>query len=192
MSKQQDTLPYLIQRCCEVDPNCGVQLQGSVARGVEREDSDIDLCIVIDPSGRELRFNEFLNDANHGAQIRVVAEPTGVNVDINWIYVPDLIEISQSSLAIWWHMFAFGRPIHDPLGIAKRCQDHLRAWYDKHPGIVQEWDKQQVEWDRRKIDPAYKLEFPTQYEFCRHLTSIYRKNEELTSAGNTPGNASEK
>jgi hypothetical protein len=78
-------------------------------------------------------------------------------------------------------MFAFGKPIHDPLGLARRCQHSLRQWYDQHPGIVAAWDRQQAKWDRRKVDPDYPLDFPTQREFCEHLVSLCSEEDQQGS-----------
>jgi len=136
MSKQQDALPYLVSRCCEVDSSCGNQLQGSVARGEERPESDIDLAVVFDDSISAPKFNELLIENNRGVQIRVLLEPYDVNVDINWVYEGDLLAISQSPSALAWYMFAFGRAIHDSKRRAQRCQDALQKWFESHPQIL--------------------------------------------------------
>jgi predicted nucleotidyltransferase len=172
MSKQQDALPFLVQRCSSVDPNCGIQLQGSLARGTERDDSDVDLTVVLDPAAPAPRFNEFLNPQNHGGMIRVWVDRFGVNVDINWIYESDLVALSHTSAALGWYMFAIGRPLYDPQNRAQRCQDSLRKWFDAHPEILRAWEAQQVAVNRHKHEPGHALEFPTQPAFCAHLRHL--------------------
>src|SRR6185503_14723479 len=89
VSRQLQALPHLTARCVEAHPDCGIRLQGSVARGQERLDSDIDLIIVV-PEGGLQRPNELLCADNHWSMQLVHDAPTGMKLDINWVTAPEL------------------------------------------------------------------------------------------------------
>jgi hypothetical protein len=174
MSRQSEALPSIVAGCVAVDPACGVMLQGSVARGCEREDSDVDVTVVT--SDREdLAFNEILNPGNHGAMTRVVVD--GVNVDINWIRASELLEQGAARGFAGWWMFRHGRPVQDPEGLAARCQAEIVAWFESQPAVAAAWARQQELLEAHKRDRSRELEFPTFGAFHAHVRDLVVRSE---------------
>lgn len=167
-TRQRRALEQLIARCREVDPSCGIQLQGSVSRGEEREDSDVDLTVLLTLA--ELpRENALLNATNRGRMIRTRDEALGLNVDVNWLSEQELIERVDRHGALDWYMFLVGETVHDPAGAVARCRARIARWYDDHPRALRAWQQQHVELSRRRRDPTHPLEFETQPAFVAHL-----------------------
>ena len=147
-------------------------LQGSVAREEEREDSDLDVTVVR-PDGVVPRLNEVLSAENHGPMTRIRVQ--GVDVDVNWLFASELLERVRTRGAVDWFMFHEGVPVHDPEGLAARCQAAIREWFAARPEILAAWRRQQAAVERRKRDPSAPLAFATQPEFCAHLAGRLRE-----------------
>lgn len=175
MGKQRDALETLVAKCAAADPDCGVQLQGSVARGDERPDSDIDITVVLSRP-EPLVFNEIITRGNHFGMTRARLDPFEVDVDVNWLTQSELLDIIERYGAVGWWMFYRGTPIHDPTGLAKKCQEAISGWFEAHPGIAAEWERQQAEVELRKKDPRHVLRHPTQPGFCAYLTKLLEKD----------------
>ncbi len=171
MNRQQRALPYLISKCCEIDPNCGIQLQGSVARGEEQPESDIDLTVILRDI-TDIRYNELITPDNHPGMIRVYHAEFDVNIDINWEFASRLNVSLTTHGAAGWYIFSQGRPIYDPLGLAKQCQNQMLLWFNAHSSIAQAWEKQHNEVHKQKKNPHHKLEFPTFADFHSHLKDL--------------------
>ena len=174
MGRHREALGALVAKCAEADPDCGVQLQGSVARGDERPDSDIDITVVLSRP-EPLVFNEIIARENHFGMTRARLDPFGVDVDVNWLSATELLETVESQGAVGWWMFYRGTPIHDPKGLAKRCHEAISDWFGANPGIAAEWEKQQAEVERHKRDPRHVLRHPAQPEFCAHLKRVLER-----------------
>ena len=174
MSKQKNALDYLITKCCAADPDCGIQLQGSVARGEEHPDSDIDLTIVLSQC-EPREYNELITKENHYSMTRVYIDKHDVNVDINWLHAEELVDIVTNMGASDWWMFLRGIPIHDPIGLAEHCQQTISHWFDENPSVASAWKLHQTEVEKHKRNPECELQFSNQPEFCEHLRKIERK-----------------
>jgi predicted nucleotidyltransferase len=171
MTRQRAALEFVIGKCREVDPECGIQLQGSVARGEERPDSDIDLTVVTSRADG-LPFNEFISRENHFAMTRVRLEKHDVDVDINWLSVDELVDLVKTHGASDWWMFYRGTPVHDPGGSARRCHRTISEWFDRNPSVAEAWNRQQAEVEKHKKNPEHALRFSTQPAFCAHLRKM--------------------
>lgn len=171
MTNQRAALDYLVQLCREADPDCGVRLQGSVARGQERADSDIDLTVILSPAGPH-QFNRLIREDNHYGMRVIPVEECGVTLDINWLRVDELLRIVRDRGAGDWWMFYQGQTIHDPAGLAERCQDAIAEWFERNPAITEAWRRQQQEIQRHKQDPDYPLAFANQPAFSAYLRTL--------------------
>jgi len=172
LSRQTDALEQVLPRIVEAAAGCGVLLQGSVSRGEETDGSDLDVTVVV-PDGTEIVPNDLIHEGNRFGMCRVDAEVYGVAVDINWLHLSDLTRIVRERGAYSWFMFATGRAVHDPEGLAAGGQKLCRAWFAAHPEVRHAWEAQQARVARAKADPTVTLEFPTQPEFVAHLVSTY-------------------
>jgi predicted nucleotidyltransferase len=170
LSKQERALEHIVARCVDAHPDCGIRLQGSVARGDERESSDIDLTVVI-PRSALVRENELLSADNHWRMRLVHDEATGVKLDINWVGAEELLELVAERGAIAWYMFKNGKTLRDPAGLVARCATAISAWFEARPAVLEAWDRQQTAVEAFKRDPSRPLEFPTQPAFLRHLVA---------------------
>jgi predicted nucleotidyltransferase len=168
MSKQRDALAHLISRCVDAHPDCGIRLQGSVARGEERADSDVDLTVVV-PSAGLIRENELLFADNHWRMRRIIDPFTQVSIDVNWIGVSELLDSVEAHGASAWYMFFKGNTLRDPRGVVELSAETISSWFLGHPRVLDAWNRQQVAVENFKKDPNLPLQFPTQPEFLRHL-----------------------
>jgi hypothetical protein len=134
-ANQRAALPRVIARCVEAHPACGIRLQGSVARGDERVDSDIDMTVVV-PGDALLRDNELLSTGNHWSMRLVQDETTGVTLNINWVCADELLELVKHRGAAAWYMFLKGSTLRDPAGSQPAFLRHLEseALLDKRRG----------------------------------------------------------
>jgi predicted nucleotidyltransferase len=174
VSKQRAALEHLIERCRQADPNCGVLLQGSVARGDERPESDIDLTVVLSIS-EPLAYNEVIARENRYGMIRIHLDEWDVDVDVNWLTADELLEIVRTRGATDWWMFYRGAAVHDPAGHAGRCHEAISNWFDRNPNVADAWSLQQAEVEKRKLDPGHPIRFETQPAFCAHLREIAKE-----------------
>lgn len=81
MGLHHDILEHLVSRCAAIHEECGVVLIGSVARGAERTDSDIDLNIIFPRDECPLGRSPYVDDHNRW-QLRVRDELQGIRIDI--------------------------------------------------------------------------------------------------------------
>lgn len=98
-------------------------LFGSVARGTQRPDSDIDLLLIIDPlpANRMARIVEFEGVEDALAPQRQAAVAHGVHAEFSPL-IRTSVELEAGSFA-FLDIPAEGRFLHDPEGIA---QDYFR------------------------------------------------------------------
>ena len=176
ISQQRALLPYLIARITEIDPHCGIMLQGSVSRGTERSDSDLDLTVVFGDV-QKMHFNELIRPDNQFGMSRVVVQ--SINIDINWYYATDLKRILQQDGACDFFIFSLGEIVHDPLQLASSCQSAARAFFTEHPLIAAAWEKQNEAVRRSKSDPLYKLEYPRWPAFSKYLLALLQSETEI-------------
>ena len=168
MSKQRQALPHLIARCADAHPGCGIRLQGSVARGHERVDSDIDITIVVPGSGL-VRANELLSEDKHWRMRLVHDETTAMKLDINWVGVDELLALVEKRGAAAWYMFLTGSTLRDPAGVVGLCHAAIARWFQARPAVLEAWNRQQAAVEARKANRTSTLEFPTQPAFLNYL-----------------------
>lgn len=183
MSKHRDILADLTDDIAKADLACGVVLQGSVAEGCEKPDSDIDFFVVCSTDAPKM--NAYIQHDNRG-NMRMKGPFDGIPVNIGWEHVDSLVQSIEADGAAAWFMFSRGKILRDPDGLAKRCQDAMHAWFGSNPRVAKAWAKQQEEVRRRKRDPSYAIEYPTFRDFLTHLETLQKQQDAEPSV---PGDA---
>ena len=142
-------------------PGCGILVAGSVQRGEERPDSDLDLFVVFPGDGRLGLTHE--------------TSPEGVKIDL--AVFPEDAFLRQLP-AEWFNFWMFSRAevVHDPAGIAGRCRDLARARFRERPDVDAAWERQFAEVRRHKADRSHALEFWTWDDFSRHIRELAAKS----------------
>lgn len=174
MGKHRDVLADLTGEIAKADTACGVVLQGSVAEGCERPDSDIDLFVVC--SSDTPRMNEYIQQDNRG-NMRIKGPFHGIPVNIGWESVDSLAQLIETDGAAAWFMFWRGKILRDPVGLAKRCQDAMHAWFGSNPRVAEAWARQQAEVRRQKRDPSHAIEYPTFRDFLTHVKTVQKQQD---------------
>ena len=127
MSRQRDALPEIIGQLSEEHPGCGVLVSGSVQRGEEREDSDLDIFMVY-PGNGEIRLDR-------------VDRADGLRVDLARFPEAGFRAALPAEWFKFW-MFSGAEIVHDPTGIAKRNQELARQRFAERSDIDAAWERQ--------------------------------------------------
>ena len=154
MSVQRDLLVRMTEELPKKFLGCGILVAGSVQRGEEREDSDLDLFVVFRGDG----------------QLDLTHETSAEGVKIDLALFPE--EAFRRHVASEWFnfwMFSRAEIVHDPTGIAKRNQDIARSYFERRPDVACEWVKQMEEVRRHKDDRNHVLQHPTWESFSEHV-----------------------
>jgi hypothetical protein len=122
--KHQQILETLVEQATADTAIVGFLLFGSVARGTQREDSDIDVVTV-----------RGTDDAKAAIRNRVV---DGIKVGNMTISLATL-EHSVETVPYLLHPLIEARVLLDRDGTVGPLVDRLRAYFDGHPEIVDEW-----------------------------------------------------
>ncbi|MHC5036245.1 MAG: GNAT family N-acetyltransferase [Planctomycetota bacterium] len=168
-SRHREALPSLVEAIREATPNGGIMLQGSVRDGTEREDSDIDITIVV-PDDGVIAHNKFVNPENQGQMIR--AFHRGIPIDINWFTHAQMTGIFRERGAHGFFLFSNGEILSDPLGLAEACQALAGKYFDEHPDIKEAWVRQHEAVRKSKTDPTVKLKHPKWQDFMASLRPL--------------------
>ena len=154
MSIQRKTLLRMIDELPQMYPGCGILVAGSVQRGEERADSDLDLFVVYPGDGPVRLEHE--------------ESPEGIKIDLAFFPESGFQRQVQEEWYKFW-MFSRAEIVHDPTGIAKRNQDTALSYFAGHPEIDQAWVRQTEEIRRHKADRSYLPQKPTWDSFSRHV-----------------------
>ena len=152
MSRHQDIIPNLVSVCSQIHEDCGVVLIGSVARGTERPDSDIDLNIIfpgdVCPAGQ----HPYIDDDNHW-QLVIKDTVDGIRVDVAWETERALLGRLRSDDVLNCWPFSNGRVLYDPSNVAAPCLQIAKHWYSQHPDIAARFEAAYAEAKCRKRPP---------------------------------------
>ncbi len=127
-------------------PGCGVLVFGSVQRGAERPDSDLDVMVVC-PGDGELKLE---CGARTGAG--------NVNVDMAIFPEETLRKVAQTRWFIFWE-FSQAEIVHDPAGIAQRNQAIVCRRMREHPEVVRVWEEVMVAVRRSKKEAGVAMPY---------------------------------
>ncbi|MEI6071316.1 MAG: nucleotidyltransferase domain-containing protein [Verrucomicrobiae bacterium] len=181
--KHREILTKLIDEIVAFDPDCSILIGGSLSRGEERQDSDIDLHVWLSKEPDPGQFNDLINEDTR-AHWHVCTERDGVKIDIGWRLFDALLEEIPANVAMVYYPCVLWEIARDPSG---KLESHIAAmqrWLDRHPWVVEVWGKQYEDMCRHKKDPSHPLAY-TEREWYAHLQGLInqRKRE-----GEDPGN----
>ncbi len=157
MSIQREIVTRMIGDLPKRFPGCGILVAGSVQRGEERPDSDLDLFIVFPGDGA----------------VRLEREVSREGIKVDLAVFPETgfqREVRQQWFKFW--MFSRAEIVHDPAGIAKRNQQLALSYFKRHPAIDQAWEVQMSEVRRHKADRKYLPVHPTWDGFAKHIEKM--------------------
>ena len=154
MSLQQEIVARMTAELPDRYPDCGILLMGSVQRGEERPDSDIDLFVVFEGDGTLGLTHE--------------TSPEGVKIDLALFPKATFLRQLEDEWFLYWG-FSRATIVHDPTGIAAQCQKMVRERFSENPQIDAAWKQQQTEVLKHKADRSYTLEFPEWADFASHV-----------------------
>jgi hypothetical protein len=171
MTKQRQLAERLAAECSVIDPSCSVVAFGSVGRGDERSESDLDLMVLTELSkliSDRLTWDEF-RGGEVGDEIPVRVHHgriDGIGVDVHsctpqnrLAVVRDIPHISYGEVLI----------LRDPTGVAGKCKETACAYFAAHPDIAAAFAEQERELLRHKMDAGHDLAFPERDGFLRHV-----------------------
>ncbi len=144
MGLHHDIIPHLLDVCVSIHDECGVVLIGSVARGTERPDSDVDLNIIFPGDDCPVQQNSWVDDANRW-QLVMRDNVQGIRVDVAWETEHALLKRLRSDDIINCWPFSKGRLLHDPCGIAAPCLQIAKEWYGRHPDVALRYESEYIE-----------------------------------------------
>ena len=154
MSIQREIVARMVQDLPKRFPACGILVAGSVQRGEERPDSDLDLFVVFPGDGA----------------VRLEHETSREGIKVDLAVFPEngfQREVKQEWFKFW--MFSQAELVHDPTGIAKRNQEIARSYFRTHPSIDQAWITQMTEIRKHKANRSYLPRYPSFNDFVMHI-----------------------
>ena len=179
-------LAAVVDELVAMDPDCSILLAGSLARGEEREDSDIDLHVCL--SRKPEQFTDLIGEHNY-QRWHVCAEREGIKIDVGWRLL-DRLEREWSGPLVHYYMLV-GQSIRDPTGGQARWLAAQRRWLDQRPWLEEVWARQLEEVSRHKKDPSYPLRFNERefYDYLRELVAQRESGTSQPAAARGPGTA---
>lgn len=135
MSLHQNILPQLVEVCRSIHEKCGVVLIGSVARGTERADSDIDLNLIFPRDECPLNRSSYVEEDNRW-QLRLKDQVEGIRIDVAWETQHVLFDRLKSKAITDCWPFSNGLILHDPCVIATPCLNMAKKWFAEHPDVT--------------------------------------------------------
>ncbi len=175
MTKQRQLAERLAQECAVIDPSCSVHAFGSVGRGVERPESDLDLMVMTELYkliAERLTWDE-VRIGYDGDEIPVRlhhGKIDGIGVDLHCCTPQNRLAVVRDIPHI-----AYGKVLilRDPTGVASRCEATVRAYFDARPEMDAVFVEQERELLRHKMDSGHSLRFPERTDFMRHVESRF-------------------
>tara|TARA_Y100000310_G_C20296719_1_gene629768 strand:- start:52 stop:558 length:507 start_codon:yes stop_codon:yes gene_type:complete len=102
-----------------------ITLFGSLVRGEEREDSDVDIEII----SEDAKEWKLLKDKKYGIDIDLQITPKN-----------DLLK-NFKKYPFLQYSYLNQKTLYDPKGFLKEFTQKLKGYFDKHPEVVEFWEK---------------------------------------------------
>ncbi|MGH7145173.1 MAG: nucleotidyltransferase family protein [Planctomycetota bacterium] len=137
ISKQRAAFVPIKPILCDRYPGCSILLFGSVGRGEERPNSDLDIMVF------------------HAGDGQIAWEPGAslgapdLNVDLA-VFPEDAF--NRLVATMWYVFFEFSQAaiVHDPTGLAAKYQTMIREKFAEHPEVRGVWEEVLAAVARRK------------------------------------------
>jgi hypothetical protein len=139
MGLHHDILPYLVEICVSIHDECGVVLIGSVARGTERMNSDIDLNIIFPRDECPLHRSPYVDDDNCW-QLKLKDHVQEIRIDVAWETQTALLERLYGEDVVNCWPFSNGQVLHDPYEIAAPCLTIAQNWFASHADVASRYE----------------------------------------------------
>jgi hypothetical protein len=159
MNRQWDALIRIQPGLCHKYPGCGILVFGSVGRGEERPDSDLDVMVIFNGPG-ELKWDPSAP----------IGDPD-LNIDLAVFPEVTLQQVAKTRWFVFWEL-SQAKIVHDPTGIAERNQAILRKRFSDHPEIAQVWKEYLTAHGRSKKGESVKQRFSGRAELETHLEKM--------------------
>lgn len=157
MSVQREIMSRMIAELPDRYPGCGILLAGSVQRGEEREDSDLDLFVVFPDNGP--------------VRLQHEESPEGIKIDLALFPEGGFQRAVEEEGYKFW-MFSRAEIVYDPTGIAARNREIALSYFERHPAVDEAWAEQMSEVKRHKADGNYLPKHPTWAGFAEHVRQM--------------------
>lgn len=144
MSRHRKALPGIVEALVARFDRCGILVFGSVQRGAERPDSDLDLIVIYDGDG-DLRVERDAPFKDVDFRVDVVLFPEAA-----------FRRLAEREWYLFWE-FSQAEILHDPSGLARRNQDTIRRAMLSRPDIVRTWEELMAQVRRHKLDPSFQV-----------------------------------
>jgi hypothetical protein len=156
VSKQRRVLADVIAGLGVEAPESRIVLHGSVQRGEERRDSDLDLIVIRDRGG-----DRDIDDSR---------THQGVRLSLT-CYCAAWLEGSVEVHPYWYWPLYLGEVHRDPDGLARRLQSRLRHYFAAHSPVVRAWIAHRDQYLRGKTETFTRRSHPTWESFFAYLES---------------------
>jgi len=167
MSTQREAIPTVIAQAAGTGVDTGLILGGSVRHGYERPDSDLDFFAVAAAGFEQaLRGFSLLSEKN-GCRL-LETRQYDFPVHIACWSVESLNGVLHT-IPYMTYPLLDGEPVYDPVGLASRYLDRIRAYFDARPALRQAWAGQLEDIRSFKTGQLARLAFPAWSDFIRHI-----------------------
>lgn len=170
MSKHREALPGIRETLAARFGRCGILVFGSVQRGTERPDSDLDLIVIYEGNG-DLRVERDAKFNNVGVRVDIVLFPEAA-----------FHNMAEKEWYLFWE-FSQAEILHDPIDIARRNQGMIRRQLQSRPDIVNAWEELMAQVRRHKLDPNFQVPL-TRPEFEDKVRRMFAANTESRREAN--------
>jgi hypothetical protein len=150
VSLHQDILPDLVEDIKAYHDECAIVLIGSVARGEERPESDLDLNIFLPDDDGVSQPSPYI-DGDNRWQLKIKRDVNGIRIDIAWETYERLAEHLQGDGAADCWPFSNGKILHDPRRMVEPCLANARKWFDEHPDTAARIEAEYVQSKEKQI-----------------------------------------
>ena len=136
MGLHQDILPELVEDIKSYHDECAIALIGSVARGQQRPESDLDLNIFVPDDDVNCYKSPYI-DKDNKWQLKMKCHVQGVRIDVAWETYQGLENHLRGDGPIHCWPFSNGKIFHDPSGTVARCLTVAQRWFQEHADIAE-------------------------------------------------------
>ena len=173
LTKHRQVLAKLVKKLPAQYPGCGILVWGSVMRGCERPDSDLDIFVVVQGDG-PIRIRQGWQAGKRYPENYV----DGVCLDMAIMPAETLAELLQHEPYKFW-FFARSHVVHDPKGLATKYLGVAAAYFDAHPAVEAVWKENATITEelkpKLKANPEADITLPAWEEVARQAEEVAKR-----------------